>query len=181
MTSPHIGNRPVSLAQQLRLTAHYIESGRVKYNFTDGHTCNVGCLARVVTGLDAYSLAGELAAIYAPIRALRSDAPNIWDNWSNTAKNACPLDGSTAKGVVGKLQDAGMLVEDFDHLEHLKHPELVTTWVVVEGVKHYAIAQNVVGYMRRWALAIEAFNAAKREIVDQDRLDAVEMRPLVHL
>src|SRR4051812_37828817 len=95
-----IGDRPLSLAGHLRTTAALIENRRMPYNFAYSHTCNVGCLARVVADLDAYTLATELNAYYAPLRSITGGECS-WDNWANTARNAIPVSGRLANGIVG--------------------------------------------------------------------------------
>lgn len=183
MTTPpplptHIGNRPLSLAGHLRTTAAHVQSGRLPYLFTYGHVCNVGCFARVATGLDAYSLAAELDRYYTPLRAITGNQRS-WENWATTALNAIPLDGGTAKGVVGQLQQAGLLLGDFDHLEHLSHPELVCPWQTPEDKRHYEIAANYVAYLLKWAQVIETFNALNRAAPTEATMEALEQRPLV--
>ncbi len=182
--TPHIGDRPIGLATHLRQTATYVANGRLPYLFKTGHTCNVGCLARVVTGLSGYELAAQLNALYAPKRTLLNDA-STWDNWADTARQVCPLNPSQhAAGVVGQLQRAGMTVEDFDHLEHLSHPALQGQWATPEGKRHYEIASHYVVYLMNWATAIESYRATHPEVTpsaapSDASLDAVETRPLV--
>jgi hypothetical protein len=131
------------LIDGLRTAADWIESGKVRYNWYNGESCNCGILAQAVLNVTEMDICNEY----------------IYHQWNKeVSRGICKQTGLHVNEIIRELLKIGMKPSDFVNLEYL----------TFEGVKpeiskhsHYADAKNVISYMRTWADSLE------RELLNQ--------------
>ena len=131
------------LIDGLRTAADWIESGKVRYNWYNGESCNCCILAQAVLNVTEMDICNEY----------------IYHQWNKeVSRGICKQTGLHVNEIIRELLKIGMKPSDFVNLEYL----------TFEGVKpeiskhsNYADAKNVISYMRTWADSLE------RELLNQ--------------
>lgn len=164
------------------------------YNWQEQSSCNCGMVARAIMGdttgnfviQSVQSLVNRYYGFPERTHVLQCMFSKPFRNadthstWSNMVTDFCLLNpGQSAPEIFGRLLDAGLLVDDFVHLEHLSHPELIDPkWVLgapytVEDLKdrngpprHFEIAANAAYYMLQWAEVIETYHTANPTVTE---------------
>ncbi len=152
-----IGDRPLSLAAHLRAAVDLLlDEAGTQYRWADYASCNCGLLARCITGNSVHEIRWT-ASHLASLTAAKSFARV---GWTVLAESFCPQTGAPMYLIFQQLLAAGLVTEDFEHLEYLKHPDLISpAWLAERD--HYADRKNAAAYLQKWAETIEAFHAAK--------------------
>jgi len=178
--STPIGNHPLSLATHLRAVVDLLldttrDNG---YDWCENHSCNCGLLARSILGCSPEALINALRLLPARNNSFVFVRPECEEvhfsqalRWSGHVAGLCAFNQTeTLREILQRLSNAGLLPEDYRHLEFLCHPHLnggLIAWSPSDSDIVASDPSNVATYCLRWAQAIEAFHAARASEVTE--------------
>ena len=130
------------LIEKLREAADNLDSGAA-YNWGNATKCNCAHLVQCI----------EPDAVQDTFVSIRH---NALDEWSEYAKDYCPLSGAPADVLLDTLYNCGLTHEDIHQLEYLSNRDVLAA---LPGGFHYlehGKRDDVIVYMRTWASVLEA-------------------------
>lgn len=158
----HIADRPLSLADHFRAVVTSLRNGECSYNWNRHVHCNCGLVARSIIPGFCYE---NVRPLVKEIFLINGSGPT----WTEMAKRVCPVTGEPMDVIFSRLWRAGLQREDFEHLENLSNPEILTKMNVSRPIRESEF--DFIRYLYAWASLIEQFH--------EKRLEEVEMRELV--
>jgi hypothetical protein len=150
-------DRPLHLAGVLDNAADELARTWLGYEWNDRTRCNCGIVARHVL----QTTPAELSRMLPPL----SDSGEFRPTWRAMTEAHCPDSNLPRNEVFARLLAAGLLRDDFAHLEDLAHPEIVAAMAPLRrktGPVQRTRKSDVVAYLRAWALGIERFHDARK-------------------
>jgi hypothetical protein len=131
----------LELIQALRRTAHKIANSN-HYQWGHMGSCNCGHLVQEVTQLTR-------AEIHEYAMRTRGG------DWSEQALDYCPTSGYLMDQVISIMLDAGLEVQDFQHLERLSDRAVLRRLPDQERFLQHNQREDVAKYLRTWANLLE--------------------------
>lgn len=128
------------LIDALREAAARLEGG-ASYQWGHMGACNCGHLVQTLTALPR-------AEIHAMAMARAGD-------WGQQAVDFCPTSGYPLDHVIATLLDAGMSLDDIDHLERLSDLSVLRSLPLGQRDLVHNRREDAVTYMRAWADLLE--------------------------
>lgn len=129
------------LINALRKTAKKLQSS-VSYQWGHMGSCNCGHLVQEVTKLTK-------AQIHEYAMRTRGG------DWSEQALDYCPTSGYLMDQVISTMLEAGMELEDFEHLEKLSDKEVLNRLPTESRYLRHNYRADVIKYMNAWADILE--------------------------
>ena len=114
-----------------------LEAGTLSHNWREYHACNIGLIARVITGKSGKDITDELTVIKKDYSEAGLGSDN--NHWSDYVEYFCPISGLSKVELFRTLQEVGMSREDMMHLEYLSDPKVLakTKRVVTKQQYHF--------------------------------------------